>query len=58
MQILNADDVRNGLGLGELAWINVAETDMANEALLLQIGEYGQRFFDGRVRRPRFRRLS
>ena len=52
VQILNADDLRNGLGLGQLARINVAETEMANESLLLQLGEYGQRFFDGPVRRP------
>ena len=55
VEILHADDVGNLLRLCQLAGSDVAEAEMANQALLLEFGEHGQRLFNGAFRwAPRF----
>ena len=45
VEVLNADYFRDRLRLSQLAGRNCAETDMVNEALLLQLGERGEWLF-------------
>src|SRR3984893_3811786 len=45
VEVLNADYFRDRLRLSQLAGRNCAETDMVNEALLLHLGERGERLF-------------
>src|SRR5258708_17835384 len=46
VEVLNADYFRDRLRLSQLAGRNCAETNMVNEALLLQLGQRGERLFE------------
>src|ERR1700722_4035462 len=50
VQVLHADDVRNFLRLGQLFGTHIAQPEMANQSLTLELGEHCQRFFNGSVR--------
>ena len=45
VEVLNADNFRYRLRVGQLPRRDSAQPDMLNEALLLQLGERGERFF-------------
>src|SRR5579863_775825 len=45
VEILDADNFRNGLRLGQLAGRNCAQPDMLNETLILEFSERGERLF-------------
>ena len=47
VEILHADDLGDRLRLCQLRGSDVAEAEMANQALMLEFGKHGQRRFDG-----------
>src|SRR5579863_5927208 len=49
VEVLNADNLRDGPRLGQLAGRNCAETNMPNETLVLEFSERGERLFKGLV---------
>ena len=51
VKILHAHNVRHGLSFGQLRRRDVAQTDMANESLLLELDEHGQMFRNRHLRR-------
>ena len=53
IEVLDADDLRDGLGLSKLRGADIAQAEMTNESLALQLGEHDERFGDGAFGRPR-----
>src|SRR5271168_196838 len=51
VEVLDANDLRDFPSFLELPWSDVAETDVANQPLTLQLGEHSKRFRDGALRR-------
>src|SRR6516162_5273795 len=49
VQVLHADDLDHFAGSVNLGWLYLTETNMADLALLLQLGDYAQRFFNGHL---------
>jgi len=50
VKILNANYLRDGLSLGQLFGGNVAQADVADESLTLELGKHGQRFLNRSLR--------
>src|SRR5215469_13353207 len=50
VEVLDTNDLRDSLSLLELPGGNVAETDVTNQSLMLQVDKHTQRFFDGSFR--------
>jgi hypothetical protein len=51
IEILDADNIRDGLRLSELLRRDGAQAKMPNQALLLELGKRRERFFEGSVLR-------
>lgn len=49
--ILDAHYLCNALSLSQLLGSNVAQTDVTDQSLTLELGEHGQRFLNGSSRR-------
>jgi hypothetical protein len=47
VKVLHANYLRNRLTLRQLRGIDIAQADMTNQSLVLQLGQRSQRFFDG-----------
>ena len=50
VEVLDTNDLRDFLSLLELPAGDVAETDVTNQSLTLQLAKHTQRFFDGSFR--------
>ena len=50
VEVLDTNDLRDFLSLLELPGGDVAETDVTNQSLTLQLAKHTQRFFDGSFR--------
>jgi len=53
VEILHADNLRHGLRFGQLLGRNVAQADVTDQPLTLELDERGQRLFDRSFRRFR-----